>query len=50
MLKTKKDEIMKIILPVIIQTNKNLSPWGIVELADAIIYNLENQGYFQEKE
>ena len=50
MLKTKKDDIMAIILPTIIRTHKDLSAWGIVDMADAIIYHLEDKGYFQEKE
>ena len=50
MLKTKKDEIMAIILPAVIQANKGLSTWGIVDIADAIIYHLEDKGYFKEKE
>lgn len=49
MLKTKKDEIMKIILPAVIRTHKDLSPWGMVDLADTIIYHLEDKGYFQEE-
>ena len=50
MLKTKKDEIMKIILPAVIRANEGLSAWGIVDIADTIIYHLEDKGYFQEKE
>ena len=49
MLKTKKDEIMAIILPAVIQANKGLSAWGIVDMADTIIYHLEDKGYFQEE-
>lgn len=49
MLKTKKNEIMKIILPAVIQANTGLSPWGIVDIADTIIYHLEDKGYFQEE-
>lgn len=49
MLKTKKDDIMAIILPSIIRANKELSAWGIVDMADTIIYHLEEKGYFQEE-
>ena len=44
MLKTKRDEIMKAILPAIIHADKDSSAYSIVSFADQIINALEENG------
>lgn len=48
MLKTKRDEIMKAILPTIIHADKDSSAYSIVSFADQIINALEERKYFEE--
>ena len=47
MTKSKKDELMKLILPAIIRRTENSNPRDAVWYATMIINELEERGYFE---